>query len=144
MTERKLIVICVVATLLPLVLPVAGANAVGEMESGYILFRGFNLIEVSRLGIIPVRCAFLTILVLTLCKMPSRAKAHTLGLLAVLACIGWIGGTIAARDFLMRMESIEPIIVRYDVGLPLGLASNIAMMLVALLHSKRAKQKTLF
>lgn len=130
---------CALLSSAALFLPTAGADMVGKLEWGHILFRGFNLMEVSWFGSIPIRCAFLTILVFALCKIPVQVKMLTAGLLSVLACVGWIGGTIAARDFLLNMESLDPIAVRYGVGLPLGLAANAAIFVIALRYASSFK-----
>lgn len=52
-------------------------------------------------------------------------------LCAILSCIGWLVGTVYAREFLLDMESIVPIVIEYGAELLVSLVTYAIMLLIA-------------
>lgn len=141
MHRKYMILISAGLALATLLLPVVGADAIGELESGYILFRGYNLCEVSLLGWLPLLCP---VVIVTACRKSEKKGTWLVALCSVLSCLGWLVGTIKARAFLLNIESIEPVAVEYRIGLLLGLAANVAMFVtIALPNRKKDKEEIL-
>lgn len=139
MRRRKLLLTCAVLAMVILLLPVAGADAVGELESGFVLFSGYNLLEVTPLGWLPLLCPAMIVTAFNF-KILEKVLAAIVILCPVLSCLGWLAGTVCAREFLLNMESIAPIVIEYGAGLPLSMIINIAMLLIAV--SPTSKKST--
>lgn len=140
MYKSKNIVVCAVVSLLILLAPVAGADMASEVGAGFIRFRGFNLLEVSALGLLPAFCPLLTILTFKFSNLRMPTKIHIAGMLSILSAVGWICGTMAAKKFLLDMESIEPVVIEYGCGMPTGIVLNLVTIVISLCLMQRVDQ----
>lgn len=113
--------------------PIVGGNAIGLRESGFIDFKGYNLIEVSLLGWMPLASSLSLPLIVCYTKLSTRKKSIISIVLAALSCVGWVIGTERAKIWLLNMESIEPIVLKYGIGLPFGMTINMITLVVAVI-----------
>lgn len=96
----KTILLCVLSvTLLSIAFPAVSGYVKGELESGNLVFRGYNFAEVSKYGWMAVSL-LLAAITLLLVNLSFSVQCISTSLLGIFGCGCYLGGFFSAKQFL--------------------------------------------
>ena len=126
--------------LFPIVLAMVALNAMPIMsvscldgEACELMVRGYNLMEFSAWGTIPIFTAVFVLAILFSCQSKAAKQAELLLLLAV-NCVCYVTSIMAARAWLEGVSSSFVVTHFGMITFPLG---TMALILSAMVYSKR-------